>query len=149
MGAAARRHHCGVAGHQPHVVRRDAEPVGEHLGEARLVALAARLGARHRLDRAVGAHADFDMLVGLADRELDVIGNADAGEQAALAGGAPARRKARPVRELQHRIHVGAEISAVIDKPGGGAVGKLRAADQVAPPQRDAVDAEAARRDVD
>ena len=89
------------------------------------------------------------MLARHADRRFDVVRKADAGEPAALLRRAAARRKALPVGELEHRIHVAAEISAVVGEPGRGAIGQLRAADQVAPADGDAVDAEAPRRDVD
>ena len=89
--------HRGVAGDEPHLLRRDAELVGEHLGEARLVPLPARLGAGHDVDQTFGAHAHFDVLARHADRRLDVVRKADAGEPAALRR--HARRRAGKPRQ--------------------------------------------------
>ena len=59
MRAAADRDAVGVAGDEAHAVDRHAEPFGDQLGEARLVALALRHGADHQLDDAVGLHRDL------------------------------------------------------------------------------------------
>ena len=47
MGAAAERHAVGVAGDDAHALDRHAEPFGDELREARLVALALRDDADH------------------------------------------------------------------------------------------------------
>ena len=55
-------------------LERHAEPVGDHLREARLVALAARQRADHDVDAAVRLHRDLGALARRADRGLDVVG---------------------------------------------------------------------------
>ena len=54
MRAAAGAHPVGVVGDEIDAVERHAEPFGQELGEAGLVALAAVHGAQHQLDAALG-----------------------------------------------------------------------------------------------
>src|ERR1700757_1008337 len=49
--AAASLHAVGIAGHQPDPLRRNPEPFGDELREARLVALARRHCPQYQLDR--------------------------------------------------------------------------------------------------
>src|SRR5712675_2380388 len=82
MRAAADRDAVGVAGDQLDAVDRHAEPFGDQLREAGLVALALRRGADHNLDgaahRAIRLHRDLGLLARRAGRGVDVIGDADA-----------------------------------------------------------------------
>ncbi len=58
-------------------------------------------------------------------------------------------REPGPVGERERLRHVGEEIAAVDIDAGGGAIGELRARDEIAPPQLDAIDAEPLGRDVE
>ena len=86
MRAAADLHHVGVAEDDLHLLDRHVEQVGHDLREARLVPLPARLGADHHVDAALRAHVDLRLLLGRADRGLDVVGEPEAEQLAALLG---------------------------------------------------------------
>src|SRR5439155_20200541 len=96
--ASADGRHVGVPGDQAHLVQLDAEPLGEELREARLVALAGRLRAHHDVDAALGPHGDLGALVRHAGVELEVVGQADAAVTTAPAGLGPPRLGPGPVR---------------------------------------------------
>ena len=81
-----------------HLLDGHLDHVGNDLGEARLVTLAARLRADHDLDPAVRLHLDLGALLRGADRELDVIREAEA-EQLAARGVLAALREAVPIGE--------------------------------------------------
>ena len=77
-------------------------------------------------------HGDLDALVRDADRRLDIVGDADAAQLAALL----ATRACAPAKPFQsaaveHALHVAGEVAAVVEQPAGGAVGQLLARDQV------------------
>ena len=84
MRAAADRDPVGVAGDEAHALDRHAEPFGDELREARLVALALRDDADDELDEAVGRHGDLGLLARHAGGDVDVIADADAAIFAAL-----------------------------------------------------------------
>ena len=84
MRAAADRDAIGIAGDEAHGLDRHAEPFGDELREARLVALALRDDADDKLDEAVGRHRDFRFLARHAGRDVDVIADPDAAIFAAL-----------------------------------------------------------------
>ena len=94
-------------------------------------------------------HRDLDALVRDADRRLDIVGNADAAQLAALLRFAATRGKALPVGALQHALHVAGEIAAVVEQPARGAVGQLLARDEVLLPDPHAVHAEPMRGEID
>ena len=83
MRAAAGRDPRGVVRDVIDAVERHAEPFGDELGEARLVALAGRHRAHHQLDPALGQHGDLGALARRAAGDLDIIGDADAAQPAA------------------------------------------------------------------
>ena len=83
------------------LLERHAEPFGDELGEARLVALAVGDGADHDVDAAVRVHGDLGALARDAGRGIDVVGDADAAALAAPARLRAARREARPVAQLE------------------------------------------------
>src|SRR5262245_30539578 len=101
MGSAAGDKRRTVAADE--IDRRwfDAELIRHDLPEARLVTLPARLRPDDDHDVAGGRHFDRDALVRHADRRLDVIGDADAEQAAALLRRSAAGGKARPVRGFQ------------------------------------------------
>ena len=102
-----------------------AEQVRHHLREAGLVALAGRLRADRRARPCRRRHRHLDALVRDADRRLDVVGDADAAQPAALLRLARRAGKALPVGHVQHALHVAGEIAAVVEQPAGGAIGQL------------------------
>ena len=125
MGAAAGRHDGGIAGHKPHLVRRDPEAGRQAPGQSSSHGPARSTASRRppRL-RAGRLHRHPDIFAGLADRQFDVIGDADAGEPAAFLASRRRPAKPRPIGERGHGVHVGGEIPAVIDEAGRRSIGK-------------------------
>ena len=88
----------GVVGDIVDAVERHAEPFGDELREARLMALAGGHGAHHQLDPAFGKDGDLGALARRAAGDLDIIGDADAAQPAAARAprrGAPETRANR------------------------------------------------------
>ena len=83
MGALAARDERGIAHHQADAVERHAEPLGDDLGERRLVALAVIVGAAAQLDHAVRPDLDRAPLERRAGGDLDVVGDAAPAQPAA------------------------------------------------------------------
>src|SRR5262245_14215081 len=108
MGAAASRHDRGIAGYEPHFVGRNAQPIGEHLRERRLMSLPARLGASNRLDLAARLDSDPNIFAGMSDRRLHIVRHADTRELAALPRLAAASREAPPIGQPEGAVQVGA-----------------------------------------
>ena len=104
MRAAARLHAIGVVGDEIDAVEGHAEPFGQELREARLVALAAIHRAEHQFDPALGADRDLGALARRAAGAFDVIGDADAAQLAAPLRLGAARRKAVAIGEAQRRV---------------------------------------------
>ena len=121
----------------------------DDLGEARLVALAARLRADHDVDAALRPHRDPRLLVGRADRGFDVVGEPEAEQLAALRRLALALLEALPVGDLHRPVHVLLVAAAVVEHADRVAVRHRFGRDQVLAPQLDAVDAEPRGGDVD
>ena len=84
MRAAAGADAIRVMRHEIDALMRHAEPFGHELGKARLMALAAIHRAEHELDAVIGADRDLGALARRAAGALDVIGDADAAQHAAL-----------------------------------------------------------------
>ena len=84
-GPAARGDPAGVALDDADLLERHIQPVVQHLGIGRLVALAVGLGADQHRDRPVRLEAHGGVLGRVAHGRFDVIAHADA----ALAGRAP------------------------------------------------------------
>ncbi len=120
--AAADLHDVGVAEDDLHGLDRHVQQVRDHLREARLVALAARLRADHHIDAALGPHVDAGLFVRRADRRLDVVGKAAPQELAAPGGVALALREALPVGDLHRPVHVLGVAAAVVQHADGVAV---------------------------
>src|SRR5262245_38179133 len=148
MGPPAGGERCAVTAHEIDRLGINAELIRHDLPEARLVALPARLRSDDESDAARGRYFDSDPLVRHAHRSLDVIGDADSEQPAALLGLPAAGGKALPVRGLQRAREVTGEISAVVSKPGRRAMGQRVAPDQISAAQVDTVDLQPFRRDV-
>ena len=148
MRPAARGERRAVAAHEVDRVRRNAKLVRHHLPEAGLVALPARLRSDDEVD-GVGRDGDLDALVRHADRGLDIIGDADSQEPAALLRLGAALGESLPVRDIEHAREVRGEFAAVVGEPGGSTVGQFVMRDQIAAAQLDPIDLQAAGRDVE
>ena len=132
-----------------HALERHLQQVRHDLRETRLMALPGRLGADDDVDAALGLDGDAGLFLGRADRGLDVIGEAEAEQLAALLGLAPARLEAVPVGDAHGEVHVLLVAPAVVGHADGVAVGHGFRPHQIAAAQADAVDGEFFRRDVD
>ncbi len=104
MRPAASRDRIRVTGDQTHALERDAEPFGDELREARLVALATRQRADHDVDEAVQRDRDLGALARNSAGQLDIVGDADAAQlpvparTRACASQSPTSRRARAPR---------------------------------------------------
>src|SRR6185312_10537869 len=101
MRAAADRREVGIAGDELHLAEIDREPLGDELGEARLVPLSGGERAEHHLDAPFGQHAYLGALARRAGVQLDVVPQAYAAAAPARAGLAPYPFESRPVGELE------------------------------------------------
>ena len=101
MRAAAPYHPVGIAGHQAHAVVRHAQPFGDKLREAGLVALALRAGADDHLDHAFGFDGHLGALTRHAGRGIHIVGDADAAMLAARRGLGAAGGETVPVAQRQ------------------------------------------------
>ena len=102
MGAAADRNDIGVALDQVDAIERHAEPFSDALGEAGLMALAARQRADRDIDPAFGQDRHLGPFTRRAG-ELDVIGERDAAALAAPRRPGAPLREAAPVRACEYR----------------------------------------------
>jgi len=143
----------GVAIGDPDALEGNAKPLVNDLREDRLVALPVRVRADEHEDAAGAVEADLGALlhrlVVRAGGDLDDVGEADAAQLSARLCGGAARRIPRPVRQLQRGVHVLLELAAVIGVDEPGLVRHRLGRDEVAPAQRDPVDAGLARGNVD
>ena len=146
--AAARAHHVGVADNHGHAFHRHGEELSDHLSEAGLMPLAARLGADHHAHAALGKHGDLGALLRRADRRFDVARKAEAEPPAAPERGVAARRESRPVGKAHGEIQVRLVGAAVVSHADGVAIGHGLRRHEILPPQFDAIEAELARRAV-
>src|SRR5262245_49461868 len=142
MGPAAGGERRDVAADEIDRLRIDTELIRHDLPEARLVALSARLRSDDESDAVRGQNFDRDAFVRHANRGLDVIGDADPEQPAALLCRLAARGKTVPVRGFERAGEVAGEIPAVVGKPGRRAMRQLVTTDQVATAQLHAVDLE-------
>ena len=150
MRAAADMDDVGVARHHVDALDGHAQPFGRDLGEAGLMALPARLGSDHQLDSLLGRRdAEPRLLFGRADRGLDVVGESPAAQPAAPFRLRPAHRESVPVREVDRHVEALRVISAVVDHPGGVAVGHLGGRNEIPPAQLHRIDAELPGRGLD
>ena len=149
MGAAADRDDIGVALDQVDAIERHAEPFRDALREAGAMALAARQRADRHVDAAFRRDRHLAPLARRPGGELDVIGERDAAALAAARGRRAPLREAVPVRARERRVHDPRVVPAVVGDAQRVGVGQRVGADQVAPPQRDAVEAAARGRALD
>ena len=149
MRAAAGAHHVGVTHDNAHAFDRHLQQIRHHLREAGLVALPGRLRADDDVDAALGLDGDAGLFLGRADRGLDIIGEAEPQQSAALFRRAPARLEAVPVGDAHGEVHILLVAPAVVGHADGIAVRHRLRPHQVAAAQADAVDVEFCRRDVD
>src|SRR5580700_3287571 len=77
MRAAAETDDVGVAGYHIDRFDRDREHGANDLRETRLMPLAARPGADHDLDAALGGHRDLAAFARCPDRAFDIVGEAE------------------------------------------------------------------------
>ena len=140
-GAAPDLEPRGVALDDPHAFDLDAEAFGEHLRVGGLVALAVRLRADRRLDRAVLKEAHVGEFVGgAAAGDLDVESHAAAVAEALGFGGGAARGKAVPVGLGERGAEERREVADVEGQAEAVFVRQLVGAKQV--PRADLIDAE-------
>ena len=150
MRPAAHLHDIGVSHDDADLVEADAQPFGGDLGEAGLVALAARLGADHDIDTLLGTeHADPGLLDRRADGGLDVMRDTAPQQPAARFGLLlPCRESAR-VREAERHVEALLVLAAVVCHADRVAVGHLVRRDEVPAPQLESVDPELFGGDLD
>src|SRR5499426_1214326 len=74
---AAVWHQVRVSGDELHVPVLDAKPLGDELGEARLVSLAGGQRAEDHVDAAFRPHGDLRTLARIAGVQLNVVREAD------------------------------------------------------------------------
>ncbi len=110
-------------------LRRNIEPLGEHLHIGGLVALAGRLGADMQHDAPVRADLDHRALIARHAGALDVISEADAAQPAVIAL-APVR-EAVPVGGGEAGAHHRGEVAGIIGDAGVGGVRHLLRRDHV------------------
>ena len=142
VGAEAERRLVGVAVDDLDVLRRDAELLGDDLGERRLVALALRLRRQRHDGLARRVHAQVGAVVHRQPEDVHVLARAGADALGEERHADPHQLAARPLlrlllaqagvpdpvhRPLQRR-RVGA---AVVQQAGPGGEGKLVFADEV------------------
>ena len=142
-------HAVGVPGDEAHLLEIDAQPLGQDLGEARLMPLAGRQCAEDELDPPLGVHGDLRALARRPAVQLDVVGEADAAVAAAPARLGPARLEPRPVGEGHGAVERRRVVPAVVDQAEGIAIRHGGRRHQVAPAQLDPVEAVTARGEVD
>ena len=130
-------------------MRRDAEPVRQHLREGRLVSLSGRLRAGVHVHRAVAHRRPARARA--ARRPAPRHSSRCRCRRACRACAPRACARLAPCQSASAAAcaHVAAEIAAVVGEAHRGAIGQLRAADQIAPPDLQPVDAEPRRRHVD
>ena len=138
----------GVVGDVDDAVERHAEPFGDELGEARLMALSGRHRAHDQLDLAFGKHGDLGALARRAGGDLDIIGDADAAQLAAASRFRAAGGKAAPIGERQRRVHRLLVSAAVVGDAERVGVGLRRGRDHVPPAQRRRVEPEPVGRQI-
>ncbi len=149
VGAAAHADDVGVADHDVHGLDRQVQQIGRDLREARLVALAARLGADHHADPAVRPHHDFGTLLRRADRGLDVIRKPETQQLAALPRLALALLEPVDVRDAHGKVHVGLVGAAVVAHADRVEIRKLLRRDEILAAQPKTIEAEFVGRLVD
>src|SRR5205823_14913534 len=119
MRAAADRDAIGVARHELHRVDRHAEPFGDQLRKARLVALPLGCRADDDLDGAADAalrlHRHFGLLARRAGGGVDIVRDPNAAIFAVPTRRLAPLRNARPIRDLQHAPHDAVIGAAVTD----------------------------------
>ena len=149
MRAAAFLDDVGVAFDDVHVVERHAKPFGDALREGGLVALPARERADHDIDAALRMHGDIGALARIAAGGFEITAQPDAAQLLALARLGAALLETLPVAELHRALHHRAIGAVVVGDALRILVGKGRRRNEIAPAQRDAIEAVLARGFVD
>jgi len=149
MGAAADGDTVGVAGDKAHRIDRHAEPFGDELREACLVALTLGRNADDELDEAFGRHRDLGLLARHTGRNVDIDADADAAMLATSFRFGAAAPEARPVAELERQIDAANIVAVVVFDAERIFVWQLRLGDEIAAADGSAVEAELAGGDVD
>ena len=139
--AAAVGDGIGVALDVTDRLERDAEPLGDQLGERGGVTLAMRVRAGEDRRRTARVEADLHPVVEDAG-ELDEEHHRSSSHQTAGGRRGATRLVAAPIAIGLAAVEQADEVSAVVDEPGRGRVWQLRFGDQVAPANLGGVDAE-------
>src|SRR5262249_43309873 len=130
-------HAVGVAHDDAHALERNAQPLGDDLGERGLVALALRLSTDGYLDDAVGQHADLGELLGHPARALDVGADAEPAQPSTARGVAAPLRDAAHVPQRHRLVEPRPVVAGVVQRSGGAAI--REGAHEVGPAQRRAL----------
>ncbi len=141
MRAAAFLDDVGVALVDVDVVERHAEPFRHALRERGLVALPAGQRADHDVDPALRMHGDVGALARIAAGGFEVTAKPDAAQPLALARLGAALLESLPIAELHRAIHHRAIGAVVVGDALRVLVGKRRRRNEIAPAQRDAIEA--------
>ena len=143
------RDNIGIPGDQADAFERHPEPVGDALGEGRLVPLSARQRADHDVDRSRGTYRDLRPLDGKAAGDLDRVGEPDAAQPAPRPRLLAPRREPVPVGEPERAVHRLRIVAAVVSEAERRPVGHRGRRDQVAPAQLHRIEAVLPRREID
>ncbi len=148
ISAASDRHLVRVGLGKAHILDRDVEPFGEHLGEGCLVALAVGQHARHDRDRPAGIEADLHSLVEDAG-VVHVIDDAAAALETLGLRRGLARLVPVPIGEATGLVERRRVVTRVVGPARQGGVRHLVGRDEVDASQLRPIDAGLARGDVD
>src|SRR5262249_809474 len=132
-----------------HALEWHAEPLRHALRERRLVALSAGQRADHDINPAMRLHRDVGAFARIAAGRFEVAGEPDAAQPLALAGFAAPPLDAFPIAELHRALHHWAICGVVVGDALRILIGKGRRWNEIAPSERDAVEAVLKRRFVD
>src|SRR6516225_2084239 len=141
MRATAFLDDVGVTLIDVHVVEWHAEPLRNALGEGRFMALSTGQRADHDIDPAVRMHRDIGTLARIAAGRFEVTAKPDAAQTPAFARRAAALLKTLPVAKLHRPLHHGAIGAVVVADALRVLVRKGRGWNEIAPAQRDTIEA--------
>ena len=141
MRTAALLDDIGVVFENVHVVERHAEPFRHALRKCRLVALPAGQRADHDIDAALRLHRNVGALARIAAGGFEVTAKSDAAQPLAPARLGAAPLKSLPLAERKRALHHGAIGAVVVGDALRVLVGERRRRNEIAPPQRDAIEA--------
>ena len=141
MRAAAFLDDVGVVFEHIDVVERHAEPLRHALRERRFVRLAARQRADHDIDAAGRVHCDVGALARIAAGGFEITAKPDAAQLLALLRFGAPLPESFPVAELERALHHRPIGAVVVSDALRVFVRKGRGRNEIAPAQRDAIEA--------